>query len=196
MIAKARLVGKRSMRILIASDIHGSLESARFLQQKAQELQPKLCILLGDYLYHGPRNPLPEQYTPQAVAQKLGDIMDYGTEILAVRGNCDALVDEGLIPFPLTESLQLYVDGYSLMAAHGHQFGRDPDFSLIPKGTVMLTGHTHVPVAGEREHVYWWNPGSISLPKSGYPRSYAIYEDGTFTVYDMQERVYLKHTLP
>ncbi len=183
------------MRILIASDIHGSLESSRFLLKKTQELQPRLCILLGDYLYHGPRNPLPEQYTPQAVVQTLGEIMDYGTEILAVRGNCDALVDEGLIPFPLTESVQLYIDGRNFMAAHGHQFGRDPDFSLIPKGTVMLTGHTHVPVAEAREHVFWWNPGSISLPKSGYPRTYGVYENETFTIYDIHENIYLTHSL-
>ncbi len=184
------------MRILVASDLHGSLESALFLLDKVQELQPDLCLLLGDFLYHGPRNPFPLQYTPRDVAKTLGNIMDYGTEILAVRGNCDALVDESLLPFPLVENLQLYVDGHTLMAAHGHQYGRDPDFSGIAKGTVMVTGHTHIPVAEKREQVYWWNPGSLSLPKQGYPHSYGVYEGGTFTIYNVKGQVFLQHILP
>ncbi len=183
------------MRILIASDIHGALDSVLFLQKKTQELQPDVCLLLGDYLYHGPRNPLPKDYTPQDVAIALGDIAKNGTKIMAVRGNCDAHVDEGLLPFPLTEQSALFVDGVHMLAAHGHQYGRDPDFSAIPAGTVMLTGHIHFPVGTQREHVTWWNPGSLSLPKQGYPRSYGVYENGVFTVYDMQDNVVLSHKI-
>ncbi len=185
------------MRILIASDIHGSLESAEFLLQKAKELQPDLCVLLGDFLYHGPRNPLPLQYTPQDVATTLGSIMDVGKgiDIVAVRGNCDALVDEELLPFPLSPTARLHVDGHNFIAAHGHQYGRDPDFTGIAAGTIMLTGHTHVPVAEEKGQVIWWNPGSLALPKQGFPRSYAVYEQGKYVIYDVQGNVFLEYTL-
>ncbi len=185
------------MRILIASDIHGSLESAQFLVQKAEEIKPQLCVLLGDFLYHGPRNPLPLQYTPQDVATTLGAIMDVGQgiDIVAVRGNCDALVDEELLPFSLSPTARLHIDGHNFIAAHGHQFGRDPDFTGIAAGTIMLTGHTHVPVAEKKDHVIWWNPGSLSLPKQGYPRSYGIYELGVYTIYDVQGNTFLQYTL-
>ncbi len=181
------------MRLLIASDIHGALDSALFLYEKSLALKPDLCVLLGDYLYHGPRNPLPKDYTPQDVAVTLGKIAANGTKIIAVRGNCDALVDENLLPFPLSEQSSLYVDGLSIIAAHGHQFGRDPDFSAIEAGTIMLTGHIHFPVAEDREHVVWWNPGSLSLPKQGTPRAYGVYEDGVFTVYDMKDATVLRY---
>ncbi len=184
------------MRILIASDLHGALDSAEFLYAKAQELKPHMCVLLGDYLYHGPRNPLPVSYTPQDVAQKLGDILTLGIQVMAVRGNCDAHVDEQLLPFPLTEEAHIHVDGLHMLAAHGHQYGRDPDFSSVPAGTIMLTGHIHFPVGTERDHVTWWNPGTLSLPKQGFARSYAVYEGGVFTVYDMQDKVILSHTAP
>ncbi len=181
------------MRILIASDLHGALDSAEFLVEKALSLKPDVCVLLGDYLYHGPRNPLPLSYTPKDVATTLGAIGDAGINILAVRGNCDAAVDEGLLPFALTEQAQLHVDGLTLLAAHGHQYGRNPNFSGIAAGTVMLTGHIHFPVGTTKDHVTWWNPGTLSLPKHGFPRTYAFYENGTFTVYDMQGDVVLSH---
>ncbi len=183
------------MRILIASDIHGALDSALFLQEKADQWKPDLCLLLGDYLYHGPRNPLPKSYTPQDVAVALGDIAKKGIKILAVRGNCDAQVDEGLLPFPLAEQCSLYVDGFAMLATHGHQYGRDPDFSSVEDGTVVFSGHIHFPVAEQRHGVTWCNPGTISLPKQGAVRSYAIYENKVFTVYDMQDAVILQYTI-
>ncbi len=184
------------MRILIASDIHGAVDSVQFLQEKANQLKPQLCVLLGDYLYHGPRNPLPSGYTPKDVALMLGDLTDCGADILAVRGNCDAHVDEEVLPFPLSDKVWIQADGRSILACHGHMLGRyDPDFSGIPAGTIVLTGHTHVPVGEARGEVIWWNPGSVTLPKSGYPRSYAFYEDGVFTVYDLQDNIVLQHSV-
>ncbi len=181
------------MRILIASDLHGALDSAEFLCNKARALRPDMCLLLGDYLYHGPRNPLPITYTPQDVANKLGEILDLGIQVVAVRGNCDAQVDEQLLPFPLSEEARLYVDGLPMLAAHGHQYGRDPDFSRVSAGTIMLTGHIHFPVGAQRDHVTWWNPGTLSLPKQGFPRTYGLYEKGVFTVYDLQDTLVLRH---
>ncbi len=182
------------MRVLIASDIHGDLESVRFLQEKHAALKPQLCVLLGDYLYHGPRNPLPKSYTPMDVAQVLGEIYHSG-KVIAVRGNCDALVDEQVLPFPLVEHASIYVDGRSIFCAHGHQFGRDPDFSSLENESIALTGHVHFYAAEQRGHVLWLNPGSISLPKQGNARSYAVYENNTFTVYDTQDTVVLQHCL-
>ncbi len=183
------------MRILIASDLHGSLESALFLQEKSKTLSPDLCILLGDFLYHGPRNPLPLQYTPKDVTDVLASIMQIPVDILAVRGNCDAHVDEEVLPFELNDSVRLHVDGRNFIASHGHQYGRDPDFSHIQPGTIMLTGHTHVPITEERNNVIWWNPGSLSLPKFGYPRTYGLYENNVFKVYDIQDNLYLEYIL-
>ncbi len=184
------------MRILIASDIHGAIDSVRFLHKKARERTPQLCILLGDYLYHGPRNPLPNAYTPKDVALMLADISEYGADIIAVRGNCDAHVDEELLPFPLSDNAWIQADGFSIYACHGHTLGRhNPDFSAIPAGTVALTGHTHVPIGEVRGHVSWWNPGSISLPKTGYPRSYGFYADGVFSVHDLDDNIVLQHKI-
>lgn len=180
------------MRILIASDIHGALDSAIFIKEKALSLKPDICLLLGDYLYHGPRNPLPISYTPQDVAEKLNELQDI-TNLLAVRGNCDALVDENLLSFPLEEEIHLEIDGLSILAKHGHQYGRQPTFSWEKDNTIMLTGHLHVPHAEKRGHVYWWNPGSISLPKENSARSYGFYENGNFTVLDMEDKVILSH---
>ncbi len=182
------------MRILIASDLHGALDSVTFLQKKVQALQPDLCLLLGDFLYHGPRNPLPKAYTPQDVANALNELE---VEIMGVRGNCDAEVDESLLAFALHEQLRLHVDGYTVMATHGHKYGRyEPDFSSIKAGTIVISGHTHMPVAAEYNHVYWWNPGSLSLPKQGYPRSYGLYEQAVFRVFDMDDVCILEHKLP
>ncbi len=181
------------MRILIASDIHGALDSVQFLQKKVLELQPDACILLGDFLYHGPRNPLPLSYTPQDVANALNELK---VDIIGVRGNCDAQVDEGLLSFPLNDNAWLHCDGHAFMATHGHKYGRtEPDFSSIKAGTVVISGHTHIPMATEYGHVSWWNPGSISLPKQGFPRSYGLYEAHTFKIFDMEDRCFLEHSL-
>ncbi len=180
------------MRILIASDIHGAPDSVTFLQARIRALQPDLCVLLGDYLYHGPRNPLPTGYTPRDVARMLGELT---VEVLAVRGNCDAEVDEGILPFPLTEKAWIQTDGLRILALHGHTYGLNPEFSDIKAGTVMLTGHTHIPAAETRGHVHWWNPGSITLPKNGYSRSYGVYEAGEFRVFDMHGTCLMQHSI-
>ena len=179
------------MRILIASDLHGALDSAAFLQKKASQWHPDLCLMLGDYLYHGPRNPLPMGYTPKDVARMLGELP---VPVLAIRGNCDAEVDEMLLPFPLTDKAWVQADHLQILASHGHRYGPQTDFADLPAGTVVLTGHTHIPMAESRLHVHCWNPGSLTLPKQGYPRSYALYDAGTFQVLDMEDRVIMQQT--
>ncbi len=177
------------MRIIIASDLHGSPDSVSFLQNKVKSLKPDLCVLLGDYLYHGPRNPLPNGYTPKDVASMLGQL---GVNTLAVRGNCDAEVDQSLLPFPLVDQTWIYADDLAILASHGHRYDfQEPDFANINAGSIILTGHTHVPRAESYKHVNWWNPGSLTLPKQGFPRSYGFYEQGEFRVMDMQDKCFI-----
>lgn len=176
------------MSILIASDIHGSAEAVQALRDKVIKFQPELLLLLGDILYHGPRNPLPGAYGPKDVA---GLFRDFPVSIMAVKGNCDSEVDEMVLPFPLAESAWLSVDGLRIMAQHGHRLPEISSSASLPwlsPGTIILSGHTHIPLNRARADLTLWNPGSTTLPKGGYPPSYAILEAGVFTVYDFDDR--------
>lgn len=179
------------LRLLVASDIHGSLPRTEFVAELARSMRPDRLLLLGDLLYHGPRNPLPEGYAPREVAAVLNDWKD---RIIAVRGNCDAEVDQVLLQFPLAESAWLYLDGQRIWVSHG-QHNQLPDrFPDLVPGDVFLCGHTHVPRAETVDGLHIWNPGSVSLPKQGFPASYATIEDGVFTVFDMEGSVILRHS--
>ena len=169
------------MKLLIASDIHGDLESAKIVVEKFEELGCDKLVLLGDLLYHGPRNDLPSTYAPKAVIELLNAKKD---DILAVRGNCDTEVDQMVLTFPiLADYAYISVDGLSIFATHGHKFNLD---TLPPmrKGEILLHGHTHlVGVTEFGENNLYINPGSIALPKGGNPRTFMVYEDRIFTVY-------------
>lgn len=166
------------MRLLIASDLHGSPEAAAFLRRRCEELLPDMLVLLGDYLYHGPRNPLPSSYGPPSVVSVFAD---FETPIVAVRGNCDAEVDQMVLDFPCMADYALVeADGHELYLTHGH-------LDLAPQlrpGSAFLSGHTHVKTLDERDGVLFVNPGSTSIPKDG-SASYAVYEHGTFTLKDL-----------
>lgn len=179
-----------AQRFVIASDLHGSVERTAFLAERVCDVQPDALILLGDMLYHGPRNPLPESYKPMDVAEILSQIQ---VPIIAVQGNCDAEVDLMVLPFPVPKNMWIYADNLRIFACHGHEFPIDPPFAHIHAGTVVLRGHSHVPVGYTMEGVHVWNPGSLSLPKRGYPPSWAVYEQGEFRVLDMQGNVLLTH---
>lgn len=176
------------MRLLIASDVHGAPDSVTRLIALAHELRPEACVLLGDNLYHGPRNPLPHGYLPKDVAQMLRDMP---VPIIGIRGNCDAEVDAMLLPFRMAENAWLWADGLRIFALHGHTLPAEPPIKGIAPGTVVLYGHTHVPSARTLHGVHLWNPGSTSLPKEGHPRSYAVYENRTFTVFDWDNTAYM-----
>ena len=167
------------MRILIASDIHGSVAGAARFRDKVKEMKPDMVLLLGDILYHGPRNPLPEEHDPPAVVAILSDL---GVSVAAVRGNCDAEVDQLVLPFHLAENAWIIDDGRRLLAMHGHQLPDDESEIKVEPGTAILSGHIHIPVAEKRGPVHRWNPGSTSLPKENYPASFGLYENGRFTV--------------
>ncbi|KWX87554.1 phosphodiesterase [Paenibacillus riograndensis] len=174
------------MKLMFISDIHGSLHWLEQALAKAKEEQPHTLVVLGDFLYHGPRNPLPDGYDPQGVAAKLNA---YDKSLVAVRGNCDAEVDQMLLQFPMMGDYVLILhEGRKIYATHGHGFSIDNLPPLAP-GDVFIQGHTHLPVADVKEGITVLNPGSISLPKENNPNSYAILESGEFIIKDFAGKI-------
>ncbi|MEK5489635.1 phosphodiesterase [Paenibacillus sp. FSL R7-0297] len=177
------------MKLMFISDIHGSLHWLEQALAKAEEEQPHTLVILGDFLYHGPRNLLPEGYNPQGVADKLNA---YGKSLVAVRGNCDAEVDQMLLQFPMMgDYVMILHEGRKIYATHGHGFSIDNLPALSPRD-VFIQGHTHLPVADMREGIVVLNPGSISLPKENNPNSYGILDNGEFSIKDFAGNV-IKH---
>lgn len=175
------------MKLLIASDIHGSAYWCRRLIELAEAERPDWLILLGDLLYHGPRNDLPEEYRPNEVAAQLSQWKD---RILAVRGNCEAEVDQLVLPFPCMADYALFWTGERyLYLTHGHL--RNPErLPPLAPGTVFLSGHTHRKQDITLEHIRCLNPGSVSLPKDG-THSCLILRDGAFSfhIFDKERTV-------
>ena len=165
------------MKLLIASDLHGSARCCRELLEAFRREGADRLILLGDLLYHGPRNPLPEEYDTMAVTALLNGVAD---RLLCVRGNCDSEVDQMVLRFPmLADSALLYADGLTIFATHGHLHGPENPPPL-GAGEYLLCGHIHLPVRRDYGHFTYLNPGSLSLPKEDTPRSYMTLENGSF----------------
>jgi len=173
------------MKYLIASDIHGSAYYCKKLLEAYQRESADCLLLLGDILYHGPRNPLPKDYNPKVVFAMLNEMKD---EIICVRGNCDSEVDQMVLEFPMmADYCLLEVDGKTWFATHGHLFN-DEKIPPLKEGSVLLNGHFHLPVCQELAGVTYLNPGSVSLPKEEGQHSYISYEKGVFTWKDMAGR--------
>ena len=171
------------MKWMIASDIHGSAKWCARLLEAWRAEAPGRLILLGDLLYHGPRNDLPEDYAPKRVIAMLNGV---APRPLCVRGNCEAEVDQMVLDFPvMADYAALLVDGHVLYAAHGHVHGEDDPPPLAP-GDVLLCGHTHIPGCRRHEGFIYVNPGSVSIPKNGTPHSYCLLEDGWMTWMDLE----------
>lgn len=170
------------MKLMFASDLHGSLYAATKMKERFEQEQPEKLILLGDLLYHGPRNDLPRQYDPKQVISLLNDMKQ---SLLCVRGNCDAEVDQMVLQFPiLAENLLLYLHGHALFITHGHHLGFDDPPALNP-GDMLMQGHTHIKCMEVQNGILQLNPGSLSLPKDGDVGSYLVYEDGNFILKDI-----------
>jgi putative phosphoesterase len=175
------------MKLLIASDIHGDIESAEILINVFNKEKCDKIVLLGDILYHGPRNDLPGRYAPKEVISLLNKYKD---RILAVRGNCDTEVDQMVLEFPiLADYAILSLDGLTVYATHGHNYNTKTPPPMA-NGDILLHGHTHV-IRAEKfgEENTYINPGSITLPKENCPRSYVIYEDRKFTFYNTNSEI-------
>ena len=176
------------MKILIASDIHGDFECASRLVEAYRASGAERLVLLGDILYHGPRNDLPTGYAPKRVIELLNPLKN---EILCVRGNCDTEVDQMVLDFPiLADYAWLSLDGLSVFATHGHKFDKSNPPPL-KEGDILLCGHTHIPAAESFGNGnFYINPGSVSIPKNGSEKSYIIYENREFTFCTLDGAVY------
>ena len=167
------------MKLVIASDIHGSAHWCRKLMDAIDTEAPDSVVLLGDLLYHGPRNGLPFGYAPKEVM-----LNSLAEKVIAVRGNCDAEVDQMVLDFPLESDYAVIMDGErQLFCTHGHVFSPG-DHPALPEGSAFLSGHTHVKTNVVRDGIRYVNPGSVSIPKDG-SNSYAVYEDGEFTLREL-----------
>ena len=165
------------MKWLIASDIHGSAHYCRLLLSAWDREGADRLLLLGDVLYHGPRNALPREYDPQGVIALLNG---RAGSILCVRGNCDSEVDQMVLQFPiLADYALLSLEKRLLFATHGHVFSLDRLPPLHP-GDILLHGHTHVPACREEKGIVYLNPGSVSIPKEGSAHSYMTLENNVF----------------
>ncbi len=168
------------MKLIICSDIHGDLESAEKIIEAYEREGAEKLLILGDILYHGPRNDLPKTYDPKGVIRLLNENRE---KILSVRGNCDTEVDQMVLDFPiLADYIYLCLDGLTVLATHGHKFSMT-SAPPMKKGELLLHGHTHVFKCEEfGEGNFYLNPGSVALPKEGTPRTYMVYENRCFTL--------------
>ena len=175
-------------KILIASDIHGDAQTAQRLVEIYKESGAEKLVLLGDVLYHGPRNDLPAGYAPKRVIELLNPLKN---EILCVRGNCDGEVDQMVLDFPiLADYAYLSFDGLRIFATHGHNFNTQK-LPPLAKGDILLHGHTHVPVVQEfGDGNFYINPGSLSIPKESSPKSYILYKDRKFSFMSLDGEEY------
>ncbi|AWB43073.1 phosphodiesterase [Paenibacillus sp. CAA11] len=174
------------MKLMLISDIHGSAAWLRRALEKADEEQPDYLIMVGDYLYHGPRNPLPDGYDPKEAIHLLNSRKE---RIIAVRGNCDSEVDQMMLEFPMMGDYAVVLDeGRRIFVTHGHLHSMD-QLPPLKAGDVFVQGHTHVPVAEKQEGIYLVNPGSITLPKENYPPSYGILHAGKAEIKSFEGKV-------
>lgn len=171
------------MKWFIASDIHGSAYCCKMMLERYKEEKADRLLLLGDILYHGPRNDLPLCYAPKEVIAML---CEKGSETLSVRGNCDCEVDQMVLPFPVLADYTVLDTGSRLIfATHGHLFSPSRPLPM-KKGDILLSGHTHVPRCEETDGLVFLNPGSVSIPKEGSVRSYMTLENGVFLWKDLE----------
>ncbi len=173
------------MKLMFASDIHGSYTACKLMMNRFAEEGAERLFLLGDLLYHGPRNDLPSGYAPKDVIKLLNENKD---KILCVRGNCEAEVDQMVLEFPvLAEYAMLFLEGKQIFVTHGHKYNTSNP-PLIGKGDVLVHGHTHIQTVDTSNDFVYINPGSVSLPKENNECSYMIYEDGTFYIKTLNDK--------
>ena len=173
------------MKLMIASDIHGSSFYCRNMIEAYEREQADRLLLLGDILYHGPRNDLPKDYNPKEVIAMLNPMKQ---SLLCVRGNCDTEVDQMVLEFPiLADYCLLELDGQTIFATHGHHHNpQNPP--MLKKGDILLNGHTHIPANRDTGTYIYMNPGSVSIPKENSAHGYMIY-DGAFFWKDLDGHV-------
>ena len=175
------------MKLMIASDIHGSALYCEKMLERYKAEQPDKLILLGDILYHGPRNDLPDGYRPKKVISMLNEIKH---DILCVRGNCDCEVDQMVLEFPILADYRLlYRYDRMIYITHGHVHNLS-NMPMIGEKDILLHGHTHVPSLQTGDKCIYLNPGSVSIPKENSPHSYMIMDDEGIHLKDLDGNEY------
>lgn len=168
------------MKFFICSDIHGSAFFCEKVLDAFKKSGAQKLIILGDILYHGPRNDLPLEYNPKAVIEMLNPLKD---KILCVRGNCDTEVDQMVLKFPVLADYGFIQFGEkSIYLTHGHHIDEIP----FSDNDIVLAGHTHIPKAEQQGNYFYINPGSVSIPKENSPHSYIILENNVFSFYNLE----------
>ena len=181
------------MKYMFASDIHGSAYYCRKMLEAYEQEKADRLILLGDILYHGPRNDLPKEYAPKEVIAMLNAKKN---ELYVVRGNCEAEVDQMVLEFPvMADYCILSVDGRTFYATHGHIYNQD-NLPPLQEGDILIHGHTHVLKAQQMDGYILLNPGSVSIPKEGNPATYAVLENSIFTIKDFDGNTVREMRLP
>ena len=174
------------MKYMFASDVHGSAYYCRKMLDAYKEEKAERLVLLGDLLYHGPRNDLPKEYAPKEVIAMLNPMKQ---ELLCVRGNCDTEVDQMVLEFPvMADYCILAIDGLTFYATHGHVYNEN-NLPPFHEGDILIHGHTHVLKAEQRENYILLNPGSVSIPKEGNPPTYAVQIGRAHTIKDFEGNI-------
>ena len=183
---------------MFASDIHGSAPNCELMLKRFDEEEAEKLILLGDILYHGPRNGLTEGYDPKEVSRMLNERKD---SILCVRGNCDSEVDQMMLEFPIMAEYALLLLGDSItfnettaFLTHGHKFNTENPPPL-KKGDILIHGHTHIPTIDDSREYFYLNPGSVTISKEGNSQSYMTYENGIFTLKRLEDMEQVRNLL-
>lgn len=174
------------MKYFIVSDIHGSYKYTSELYERIKKENPDKLLILGDILYHGPRNDLPDGYAPKKVINLLNSIKN---DIIAVRGNCEAEVDGMVLEFPCMSDFAIVMTetGRTMYLTHGHIYNPE-NLPPLEDGSIFLYGHTHVKILQKSDDIYIMNPGSISIPKDG-TASYGVYDNGTLYLKDLNGNI-------
>ncbi len=172
------------MKVVVASDIHGSSYYAERLKEIVNLENPEKVVLLGDLYYHGPRNDLTQEYAPMKVAEILNEMKE---KLLVVKGNCDAEVDEMISEFKFEENILTNINGKNFYFTHGHKYNMDnipyEDFD------VMIYGHFHVGFIEKKDELIFANPGSLSLPKANSTHSYILIDENNLILKDVDGNI-------
>lgn len=180
------------MKWMIASDIHGSAYYCQAMLDAYDREGAERLLLLGDLLYHGPRNDLPKEYAPKQVIAMLNARKQ---DILCVRGNCEAEVDQMVLEFPVLAEYAILTEGtHMIFATHGHVF-HESHLPPLHDGDILLHGHTHVPKCASHEHYIYMNPGSVSIPKENSHHGYMTLENGLFLWKDLDGTILQEYRL-
>ncbi|MGL5000644.1 MAG: phosphodiesterase [Cetobacterium sp.] len=177
------------MKIFVISDIHGSTYFLKKALEAYKKEEADYILILGDELYHGPRNPLPQDYNPKEVSEILNKYKD---KIIAVRGNCDSEVDQMLLEYPMMADYSIiFLNGKRIFATHGHIYNEEK-LPNLSRNDIFIYGHTHLPVTYKKEDIFILNPGSITLPKGGNLNSYGIFKENFFYIKSLSGEIIKK----